>query len=89
MRSKWKGLYSDPQSDVICYKYRKTKKIIRLTNRGMTILSKFVGLRVAVHTGKIFLKFTIKPFMVGHKIGEFARTKLLGSSIHFRKKKKK
>lgn len=51
------------------------KKPIRTHRRDVIILPQFVGKRVAVHNGKDFIEFEIKPEMIGHYLGEFALTR--------------
>lgn len=52
---------------------------------GPSLLNK----RLAVHTGKNFALFQIKPSMILFRSGVLRRTKKLGSLIHALKKKKK
>ena len=42
--------------------------------RDLIILPEMVGVKVAVHNGKEFVAFEIKPDMIGHYLGEFAIT---------------
>ena len=51
-------------------------KIIKTWSRRSTILPEFVGLTFAVHNGKKFLPVFIAEDMVGHKLGEFAPTRV-------------
>lgn len=44
---------------------------IKTQARAATILPNFVGLKFAVHNGKIYQEVTITEDMVGHKLGEF------------------
>jgi small subunit ribosomal protein S19 len=55
------------------------KKVIRTWSRRSTILPEMVGLTLAVHNGKKFLPIYITENMVGHKLGEFAPTRLFRS----------
>ncbi len=50
-------------------------KPVRTHRRDLIILPQFVGKRVAVHNGKEFVEFEIKPEMIGHYLGEFALTR--------------
>ena len=54
----------------------RSTKIIKTWSRRSTILSEFVGLTFAVHNGKKFLPVFIAEDMVGHKLGEFAPTRV-------------
>ena len=53
----------------------KYNKPIRTHERDMIILPKFVGLKFAVHNGKEFITFEVKPEMIGHRLGEFSPTR--------------
>jgi small subunit ribosomal protein S19 len=50
-------------------------KVVRTHRRDIPILPYFVGRRVAVHNGKEFVTFEIRPEMIGHYLGEFALTR--------------
>ena len=52
------------------------KKVIRTWSRSSTISPDFVGHTVAVHNGNKFIPVFISENMVGHKLGEFAPTRL-------------
>ena len=52
------------------------KKVIRTWSRRSTILPEFVGHTVAVHNGKKFVPVYVTENMVGHKLGEFAPTRI-------------
>ena len=52
------------------------KKVIRTWSRRSTILPEFVGHTIAVHNGKKFIPVYVTENMVGHKLGEFAPTRL-------------
>jgi ribosomal protein S19 len=45
---------------------------IRTQKRGATILPNFVGLKFAVHNGKVYQEFVVTEDMVGRKLGEFS-----------------
>ncbi len=53
-----------------------SRKIIKTWSRRSTILPEFVGLTFAVHNGKKFLPVFVTEDMVGHKLGEFAPTRI-------------
>lgn len=57
------------------------KKIL-IRDRSSTIVTKFIGLTVAVYNGKRSITFKIMSKMVGHKFGEFAFTKIMGYDTH-------
>jgi small subunit ribosomal protein S19 len=52
------------------------KKVFRTWSRASTISPEFVGHTVAVHNGNKFIPVYITEYMVGHKLGEFAPTRL-------------
>ncbi len=54
---------------------QKSTGVIRTQKRAATILPSFVGLRFAVHSGKIYQEVFITEEMVGRKLGEFVPTR--------------
>ena len=52
------------------------KTPIKTWSRRSTVAPDFVGLTFAVHNGKQFLPVYVSENMVGHKLGEFAPTRL-------------
>jgi small subunit ribosomal protein S19 len=52
------------------------KRPIKTWSRRSTILPDFVGLTIAVHNGKQHIPVYISENMVGHKLGEFALTRV-------------
>ncbi|MBD3419585.1 MAG: 30S ribosomal protein S19 [Chitinivibrionales bacterium] len=64
------------------------KKVIKTWSRRSTIVPEFVGLTFAVHNGKQFVPAYISENMVGHKLGEFAPTRVYrGHGGHTRQDK--
>src|SRR5205809_5938380 len=57
----------------------KDKRPIKTWSRRSTILPDFVGLTIAVHNGKQHIPVYISENMVGHKLGEFALTRIFKS----------
>ena len=55
------------------------KRPIKTWSRRSTILPDFVGLTIAVHNGKQHIPVYISENMVGHKLGEFALTRIFKS----------
>jgi len=55
---------------------RNEKKVIKTWSRASTISPEFVGHTVAVHNGNKFIPVYMTENMVGHKLGEFAPTRL-------------
>jgi small subunit ribosomal protein S19 len=54
----------------------KDKRPIKTWSRRSTILPDFIGLTIAVHNGKQHVPVYITENMVGHKLGEFAHTRI-------------
>ena len=52
------------------------KRPIRTWSRGSTVFPEMVGLTIAVHNGKAHIPVFIVEDMVGHKLGEFAPTRV-------------
>jgi small subunit ribosomal protein S19 len=55
---------------------RNEKKVFKTWSRRSTITPDFVGHTLAVHNGNKFIPVYITENMVGHKLGEFAATRL-------------
>ena len=83
-RSKWKGPFIDLNLLKKLTNKQKPKRI-QIFQRNSTIIPALIGMEVFVHNGKSFKAIQISPGMVGHKFGEFARTKATWS---YKKKKK-
>ena len=52
------------------------KKVVKTWSRACTITPEFVGHTLAVHNGNKFIPVYIHEGMVGHKLGEFAPTRI-------------
>jgi small subunit ribosomal protein S19 len=52
------------------------KKVLKTWSRASTIFPEMVGHTIAVHDGKKHVPVYITEEMVGHKLGEFAPTRL-------------
>ncbi|MCL2030379.1 MAG: 30S ribosomal protein S19 [Oscillospiraceae bacterium] len=52
------------------------KKVLKTWSRASTIFPQFVGHTIAVHDGRKHVPVYITEDMVGHKLGEFAPTRL-------------
>ena len=52
------------------------KRVFKTWSRGSTITPDFVGHTIAVHNGNKFIPVYVSENMVGHKLGEFAPTRL-------------
>ena len=55
---------------------RNEKQVIKTWSRRSTIIPEFVGHTFAVHNGHKFIPVYVTEQMVGHKLGEFAPTRV-------------
>ena len=55
---------------------RGDKRVIRTWSRRSTIVPEMIGHTIAVHDGRKHVPVFISESMVGHKLGEFAPTRL-------------
>ena len=53
-----------------------SKRMIRTWSRSSTVFPEMVGHTIAVHDGRKHVPVFISEQMVGHKLGEFAPTRL-------------
>ena len=77
-RSVKKGPYVDDKLllKVEVMNSRNEKKVVKTWARASTISPDFVGHTIAVHNGNKFIPVYVSENMVGHKLGEFAPTRL-------------
>lgn len=77
-RSLKKGPYVDPKIMRTVETLNKSgqKKVVKTWSRSSTITPDFVGHTFAVHNGNKFVPVYIHEGMVGHKLGEFAPTRI-------------
>ncbi|MGD8494618.1 MAG: 30S ribosomal protein S19 [Gemmatimonadales bacterium] len=77
-RSIKKGPYIDERLLERIEKMNSTgdKRVVKTWARASTISPEFVGHTVAVHNGNKFIPVYVTENMVGHKLGEFAPTRL-------------
>ncbi|MDQ0513630.1 small subunit ribosomal protein S19 [Mycoplasmoides fastidiosum] len=77
-RSSKKGLFVEPSllKKVVAMQASEKKKPIKTWSRRSTIYPEFVGLNFEVHNGRNFAKVYVTEHMVGHKLGEFAPTRV-------------
>ncbi|HEX7050728.1 MAG TPA: 30S ribosomal protein S19 [Longimicrobiales bacterium] len=77
-RSIKKGPYIDPRllERIRQMNDRGEKRVIKTWARASTISPEFIGHTLAVHNGNKFIPVYITENMVGHKLGEFAPTRL-------------
>jgi small subunit ribosomal protein S19 len=55
---------------------KNEKRVVKTWSRSSTVLPDFVGHTFAVHNGNKFIPVYVTENMVGHKLGEFAPTRL-------------
>jgi len=58
---------------------KNDKKVVRTWSRRSTIVPEMVGHTIAVHDGRKHVPVYISESMVGHKLGEFAPTRMFRS----------
>lgn len=77
-RSLKKGPYIDLRllKKVEALNKSNKKQVIKTWARSCTITPDFVGHTFAVHNGNKFIPVYIQEAMVGHKLGEFAPTRI-------------
>ena len=77
-RSVKKGPYIDDKLllKVELMNSRNEKKVVKTWARSSTISPDFVGHTIAVHNGNKLIPVYVSENMVGHKLGEFAPTRL-------------
>ena len=77
-RSLKKGPFIDSKLEKKVKEMSKTKKkkVIKTWSRRSTISPLFVGYTFAVHNGNKFIPVFVSENMVGHKLGEFAPTRI-------------
>jgi small subunit ribosomal protein S19 len=77
-RSLKKGPFIDPKLQKKVQDIQKSgqKKVLKTYSRSSTITPEFVGLTFTVHNGNKFIPVYVHEGMVGHKLGEFAPTRI-------------
>ena len=77
-RSTKKGPFVDERlwTRVKRQKATNNREPIKTWRRACTIIPDFVGHTFAVHNGKTFIRVFVTEEMVGHKLGEFAATRI-------------
>ncbi|MDP8219580.1 MAG: 30S ribosomal protein S19 [Candidatus Theseobacter exili] len=63
------------------------KKPIKTWSRRSMVLPEFVGQSFAIYNGKKFISVFVTENMVGHKLGEFAPTRIFRGHAKSEKKK--
>ena len=67
-----KSLYSK----VVAMNKSGEKKMIKTFSRCSTVIPEMVGITISVYNGKTWVPVYITENLVGHKLGEFAPTRL-------------
>jgi len=77
-RSSKKGPYFNERLLVKVEKNERAKvrEPIKTWARDCTIVPEFVGHTFLIHNGRVFMKLYVSEDMVGHKLGEFAPTRI-------------
>ena len=75
-RSLKKGPHVDERLLAKVEKQGKNREPIKTWSRDCTIVPEFVGHTFLIHNGRQFLKLFVTEDMVGHKLGEFAPTRI-------------
>ncbi|MBK8965659.1 MAG: 30S ribosomal protein S19 [Lewinellaceae bacterium] len=57
-------------------KQSNKRQVIKTWSRASMIIPDMVGETIAVHNGKTFIPILVTENMVGHKLGEFAPTRI-------------
>jgi small subunit ribosomal protein S19 len=65
----------------------KKKESIKTWSRGSMISPDFVGITILVHNGNKFIPVYVTENMVGHKLGEFAPTRIFRGHAGSKKNK--
>ena len=77
-RSSKKGPYVEDRlmSRIEAMNTANEKRMVRTWSRASTIFPEMVGHTIAVHNGKAHMPVFVTESMVGHKLGEFAPTRM-------------
>jgi small subunit ribosomal protein S19 len=77
-RSLKKGPFIDPSlmKKIVAMNESGEKRVIKTWSRRSTISPEFVGHTLAIHNGNKFMPVYMTENMVGHKVGEFAPTRI-------------
>ncbi len=77
-RSSKKGYYVDEKllKKVLKAVQTRDKRPIKTWSRRSTITPEFVGISLSVYNGRKFIQYFVTENMVGHRVGEFAPTRI-------------
>lgn len=83
-RSLKKGPYAEPKllEKIDQMNLKGEKRIIKTWSRRSTVFPSMIGHTIAVHDGRKHVPVFITENMVGHKLGEFAVTRLYRGHGH-------
>ncbi|RJQ07306.1 MAG: 30S ribosomal protein S19 [Bacillota bacterium] len=84
-RSTKKGPFVDPSlmKKIAALNAKNDKRIVKTWSRATTIVPEMVGHTIAVHDGRRHVPIYITEEMIGHRLGEFAPTRLFrGHGAH-------
>ena len=83
-RSVKKGPFVDEHlmKKVLDMNRRGDKRVIRTWSRRSTVVPEMVGHTIAVHDGRKHVPVFVTESMVGHKLGEFAMTRVFRAHGH-------
>ena len=88
-RSLKKGPFIDPKllKKVTDMNDSNEKKVIRTWSRASSIFPQMVGHTIAVHDGRRHVPIYITENMVGHRLGEFAPTRMYRGHLNEKKRR--
>jgi small subunit ribosomal protein S19 len=77
-RSKSKGPFVDEPlaKKIAALNQKREKRVVRTWSRRSTVMPDFVGHTIAVYDGRKHVPVYVTEQMVGHKLGEFAPTRI-------------
>ena len=89
-RSLKKGPYIDPKllKKIEAMNQKGEKKVIRTWSRASVIFPQMVGHTIAIHDGRRHVPIYVTENMVGHRLGEFAPTRLFRGHLAAEKSSK-
>jgi small subunit ribosomal protein S19 len=79
-RSKWKGFFIKPKRS------KTENRLSAEISRNSLIVPTHTGKTFTIHNGKSFKNMIVLKDMIGHKFGEFFKTRV---AFEYKKKKKK
>lgn len=90
-RSLKKGPYIQPKllRQIEQLNQDRKRRVLKTWSRASTIFPQMVGHTIAIHNGRQHLPVYISENMVGHKLGEFAPTRLFRGHQGAKKSKRK